>query len=181
MSANIVIQEGNVGKILNGTRRLVIHNSGGGTSVWILEEDVERKSKTINKNGTYYADDEGVYAYSQVTVNVTDGKVTGKKSDGNEYAVDEDGEGNLTETLVPSSIRVTTPPTKTEYDIGDLIDITGIIVTAYKGDGTVYGAVPNNELRINPTAAERDGPISVYWTRPEDDEELETSFNIIAN
>lgn len=180
MSANIVIQEGNVGKILNGTRRLIIHNSGGGTSLWILEEDIQVEDKNITKNGTYIADSEGLYGYSKAIVNVQSGKVTGKKDDGNEYAVDEDGE-YLIETLLPSSMRVTTPPTKIEYDIGDSIDITGIIVTAYKGDGTVYGVVPNNEIRIDPTKAERDGPVSVYWNRPEDEEELEASFNIIAN
>ncbi len=181
MSANIVISEGSTGKIFNGTKQLKIKATGGGISFWRPEDDAKRGTKTIKKNGTYKAKDDGLFAYSQVTVSVTDGKVTGKKSDGNEYAVDEDGEGNLTETLVPSSIRVTTPPTKTEYDIGDMIDITGIVVTAYKGDGTVYGTVPNNEIRIDPTVAEHDGDVSVYWSRPEDLEELETSFGIIAN
>lgn len=181
MSVNITIQEGNSGKIFNGTKKLKIQTSGGSYSYWVAEDDVQTGTKSIKSNGTYRSKDDNLYAYSQVTVSVTDGKVTGKKPDGNEYAIDEDGNGYLTETLVPSSIRITTPPTKTEYDIGDLIDITGIIVTAYKGDGTVYGAVPNNEIRIEPTVAEHDGAVAVYWSRPEDEEELETSFDIIAN
>ena len=38
----------------------------------------------------------------------------------------------------PSKIAVTTPPTKTEYYANEKIDYTGIVVTLYNTDGSVY-------------------------------------------
>lgn len=60
----------------------------------------------------------------------------------------EAGTGNLYLTVVWAqserpwsetelvSIAVTTQPTKTEYDVGDTLDLTGIVVTASYSDGT---------------------------------------------
>lgn len=57
----------------------------------------------------------------------------------------------------PHHIDITTLPTKTAYVDGESIDITGIVVTAYNEDGTVWtsnaypnGIIPINELSFTP-------------------------------
>ena len=69
---------------------------------------------------------------------------------------------------LPTSIGVVFPPNKTTYSQGQVIDITGLYVYAYDGDGNVWrgtgkpgdpyrsGRVPNNELTIEPKVARED-------------------------
>lgn len=66
--------------------------------------------------------------------------------------------------MEPQSIRVTTPPTKTEYYDGDKIDYSGIVVTLYNSDGSVYtddwhpdGVAAFNELDFPQQYAMVDG------------------------
>ena len=61
---------------------------------------------------------------------------------------------------MPAYIRITTPPTKTEYVDGDTIDFTGLVVTAYNEDDTPFtdrgwtnGDIPNNLLTFPVTVA----------------------------
>ncbi len=44
------------------------------------------------------------------------------------------------------SIAVTTMPSKLEYEPGDIINFSGIVVTGYDEDGNVVGEIPFNEL-----------------------------------
>lgn len=52
------------------------------------------------------------------------------------------GNGNVWEQISPEpakeieSIEITTPPTKTEYTVGEALDLTGMVVTATYTDGT---------------------------------------------
>ena len=61
---------------------------------------------------------------------------------------------------LPVRIAVTTPPTKTEYNDGEWIDFSGMVVTAYDENGDVWtnaeypdGTIPFNELDITPRKA----------------------------
>ncbi|MBR0367413.1 MAG: hypothetical protein IJH86_03345 [Clostridia bacterium] len=149
MSRNITIQEGGVGKQLT-VDKLKTNLVGGGTCLWVPEDDVALGSKRITENGTYRASDDGFYGYSQVTVTGI-GVATGKKQDGKEYTVMTDANGNLVEKSVPTSIAITTNPTKTAYDDGEQIDYTGMVVTAYDANGDVWdndGAYPNGVIPI---------------------------------
>lgn len=161
MSKNITIQEGGTDKSLNSIKKIKTSKQGGGSVLWIPEDDIDLGTKTITKNGTYKAKNDGKTGYSQVTVKVTNKAVGKDPSDGNDYSVNTDDNGNLVKTSLPSSITVTTPPTKTTYSSGEAIDTTGMVVTAYKADGTVWnsnssypnGVIPLNEITINPTTA----------------------------
>lgn len=55
-----------------------------------------------------------------------------------------------------NKIEVTTPPTKLEYEDGDNIDFTGIEVTAYREDNSVWGIVPFEELEFPVTVASKE-------------------------
>ena len=66
------------------------------------------------------------------------------------------GGGHITVAGGPTRIEVTTPPTKTEYNDGDIIDFTGIEVTAYREDDSVYGIVPFDELEFPVTIASKE-------------------------
>ena len=58
MSKNITIQEDGVGKQLT-VDKLKTNLVGGGTCLWVPEDDVALGSKRILKNGTYRASDDG--------------------------------------------------------------------------------------------------------------------------
>ena len=167
MSKNIIIQEGGVAKQLT-VDKLKTEVMSGGTMLWVPEEDVQLTTKYITEDGTYNASEDGYYGYSQVTVSGI-GTATGIGPDGNEHTVSPDPEtGNLVDEVIPSSIVVTTPPTMTSYIDGESIDITGIVVTAYKKDGTIWsdsthpgGVIPVSELSFNPTIAAFDAESAI--------------------
>ena len=142
---------------------------GASSTDWVQEDDTKAVSLKVTANGTYAAASAGKYGYDYVTVSVKGGSATGTGPDGNEHTVYPDPEtGKLIDEVIPSSIVVTTPPTVTTYQDGDTIDFTGIVVTAYKADGTVWsdadhpnGVIPVSELSFNPTRAEYDAESAV--------------------
>lgn len=170
MSKNIIIQEGGVNKNLNSIKKILTDEQDGGSCKWIPEDEAERGTKTITKNGTYKASDDDLYGYSKVTVNVTGGSgstpsssntpgssVTGKDpedEDGNEYSYTVNDDHEVIKTKIPSSIRVTKNPDKTSYQNGETINPSGIIVHAYYADGGDHGTILNSELTFEPLVAD---------------------------
>lgn len=172
MAQNIAIQEGNQGKQFGHINKLKISNQGGGTSLWVPEDEVRTKSLYVSENGTYLASKDEVYGYDEVTVNIAN-EVTGWKYDEDTGEIDglydievddddffiEDDEGEIGEEL-PTSIKITIPPKRTSYKRGEKIDLTGIEVTAYCYDGSVWfnedypdGIIPIEELDFDPKEA----------------------------
>lgn len=170
--AKVAITEGDKSRKFSGLKYLRTDLQGGGQCDWVSEELRELTTKTITKNGTYKISDEkgDYYGFSQVTVNVPNDKnkvigtdPTSSGGDGNEYEVERDEDtGALKKTVLPSSIHVDGLPTKTTYNDGEAINKAGIVVKAYKKDGTLYdysgyqqGAIPLSELTIEPTIADK--------------------------
>jgi len=170
MSKNITIQEGGVAKQLT-VDKLKTNVAGGGTCLWVSEDEVTLGSKTIVENGTFKASDEGLYGYSQVTVDKV-GAAVGKMptnapsaADGNEYMVtSSDGDDDLEFLKLASTIRVTTLPTTSAYDDGDTIDYTGMIVTKYDANGSSMGTIPLSELTLSVTEADYGSAYHEEWT-----------------
>lgn len=72
--------------------------------------------------------------------------------------------------VIPVSIEITTPPTKMSYVDGETIDVTGMVVSAYAYDETLWGYVPLYEITVSPETAEyTDGTqtITISWTNSE--------------
>lgn len=126
-------------------------------------------TKNISQNGTFRAIDDGVDGYSQVTVSGV-GEATAILpnpigGDNNEHYIKPNpSTGVVEDTVLPSSITITTMPTKTVYTNGETIDATGIVVKAYKNDGTLWtssaysdGIIPLSELVLDPTKASMSG------------------------
>jgi len=161
MSKNISIQEGGVAKQLS-VDKLQTDLVGGGSQLWVPEDEVHLTTKHISENGTYRASDDGYYGYSEVTVNGV-GVARGKDSNGNAaVAYTDPSTGDLVMETVPSSIRVITIPTDKSgvYQDGDTITKTGMVVKAYLESGAEYdvtgypnGVIPNEELAISPMTA----------------------------
>ncbi len=157
MSKNIVIQEGGVGKQLTADK-LKTNLVGGGTCLWVPEDETILGTKIITENGTYKASDDGYYGYSEVTVSGI-GTATGTDGDGDEAVAHTDP---VTEELVtdkvPSSIVVVTPPTNRYgiYTDGQTIETDGMVVKAYLASGGEYGTVPLSEITMQPTTATYD-------------------------
>lgn len=147
MSKNIIIQEGGVPRQLTADK-LRTNQIGGGTCDWVPEDAVRLTTKSVNQNGTYTASDDGFYGYSAVTVSGV-GVASGRGADGNDYIARTGSGGTLDVTKVPSSIKVTTPPTFTgAYIDGATIDYSGMIVTAYDKNGQSMGELQLSDLTL---------------------------------
>lgn len=159
MSKNIIIQEGGIGKQLT-VDKLKTNLVGGGSCLWVPEDEMTLGTKYISENGTYKASDDGYYGYSEVTVSGV-GSVTGKDPDGSgdDASATVDPEtGDITITKLPSRIEVITPPTNPYgiYQDGQAISTNGMVVKGYFNSGGEYGTVPNSEITLNPTQAHYD-------------------------
>lgn len=158
MSKNITIQEGGLAKQLTANK-LKTNLVGGGTCLWVPEDETQLGTKIITENGTYKASDDGYYGYSEVTVSGV-GSVTGTDGDGDEATVTTGGDGELVITKNPSSIKVDTPPSLLVYSNGETIDFSGIVVKAYLKSGGIWsdsshpnGIIPFSELVFPDTTA----------------------------
>jgi hypothetical protein len=180
MSKNIVIQEGGIGKQLT-VDKLKTNEVGGGTCLWIPEDEALLAQKTITENGTYKAKDDGLYGYSEVVVDVPGGSgsstpggtgssIVGKDSNGNDVLATIDTNGNIVETVLPEYIKVITPPDADYFIDGDPIDLDGIVVKAYTKDDELWehegysgGVIPVSELVADPANADITQAIEDEW------------------
>lgn len=92
---------------------------------------------------------------------LTDLSFTGLNDLGIPELVSLDMDFNIQEDELPASIEIVTPPNKLEYQDGERIDLTGMVVTAKKTDGSTWtsakypnGHIPLGELIIEPTQAD---------------------------
>lgn len=136
---------------------------GGSAVTWVPDADTICDQLKVTANGTYSAAEAGKYGYDYVVVSVPGSSVTGRDPDtGEEVEVHPDPEtGEIVTTVLPTEIRVITPPAKTDYADGETIDYSGIVVHAYSSTGQDMGAVPFNELVFPVTTADAS---SGEWT-----------------
>lgn len=149
MSANISIKEGGQARSFGPVAALMVQGNDGQYYPWVPESERQLDTLSVTKNGVYQAKKLGVYGWRSFSVNVpTDQGVTGKDpTTGQQVAVGVDPTtGELTETVVPVRIEVTTLPTKTTYVDGETIEYNGMVVTAYYADGTEYRKLSEDEL-----------------------------------
>lgn len=165
MAKNVSMQQNGVASAMSAIDKLRTQVVGGGSCTWIPEDSTRQRGIVITQNGTYEASSYSAQSFSQVVVNVPvnegggsggsggSGAVIGRLPDGNDYQFDVDENGDIVQTKVPTSIRVTTPPNKVDYTEGETYDFAGIVVTAYDGNGESMGEVPFEELVFDPTIA----------------------------
>lgn len=149
MSANTSIKEGGKARAFGPVAALMVQGDDGKYLPWVPESERQLGTKSVNKNGVYQAKKDGVYGWRSFSVNVpTDQGVTGTDpTTGQQVAVGVGPTGELTETVVPTEIRVETPPTFTgPYGDRAYIDFSGLTVAAYGEDGNKKQDVPFNEL-----------------------------------
>lgn len=160
MSRIAKIDEGGTQRTFTQVGKLSTNLQGGGVCYWVPEDERELGSKSINQNGSYVAEQDGLYGYDEVTVNIPNaGGVTGKDPvTGEDVTVTVDPEtGELEETIVPYAIQIEQLPTQLIYTEGQTIDYTGIIVGAYDSRGNRLQEVPFAELIFTETTAHSSG------------------------
>ena len=153
---------------------------------WVPETERQTDDKHITENGTYTAENEGLYGYDKIDVSVPNtGSMSGKGADGNDYSITIDDNGYIVETKIPSAIRIETLPAQLLYTEGDTIDYSGIVVGAYDSQGNRMQEVPFSELFFPVNTAHSDGMtmgdaqhLPVQWNRPSDNLLLEDYFDI---
>jgi hypothetical protein len=135
---NVSISEGNQPRIFSPVKKVRVNLQAGGTVDLVPKSSVSTGTLYATKRGHYAAKDDGYVGYSKVYVDVPE-------------SIDGTGEdGGWTD--LPDEIRVTTPPTKTTYSVGEIIDYTGMVVVAYKNsriwqnENYPNGVIPINEL-----------------------------------
>ena len=175
MGANIIITEVNEPKTLTDLDELKTPKVGGGYEYWVRKSDTKLTTKHVSKNGTYTAKSDGYYGFDKVNVNVrggngsadSHGRPTGgdikpggagsavvgtDPTTGNDVVVGVDSTGTLVTTPIPTSIVLVTPPTKTDYNDGETIDLSGAVVVAKMADGTTWTDAdhPNGHVSCTP-------------------------------
>ena len=152
---------------------------GGSAVTWVPDADTICDRLDVTANGSYSAAEAGKYGYDYVVVSVPGSSVTGRDPDtGEEVEVHPDPEtGEIVTTVLPTEIRVITPPAKTDYAAGETIDYTGIAVHAYSSTNTDLGALAFSELEFPMSVAEA-AVVPVQWPRTPDGAVLETTFSI---
>lgn len=68
MAKNIIIEEGGTEKRFNNVKKLRTPLQGGGTCDWVPQNELA--AKTVTDRGTYTASSDGLYGYTQVTVDI---------------------------------------------------------------------------------------------------------------
>ncbi len=155
MSKNIIIQESGQGKQFTAVK-LKTNVVGGGTCLWVPEDEARLGTKYISDNGTYKASADGYYGYSEVTVNGI-GTATGRDADGDDARTTTDPTtGDLITEKIIDSIGITSLPSVTSYQDGATIDFSGLVVHGYSSTGRDLGEIALSKLNIQPTVAEYD-------------------------
>lgn len=158
------IQEG--GKpVLLSARLLKTNLQGGGTCLWVPEDEVNLDTKYVDRSGTYTARADGCYGYSQITVSGVDVEIK-KDDDGDDVAEITDG-GETRKEKLPSEIRIENELDFVgPYNEGDNLIFNGIIVKGYTASGKLWsdanhpgGVIPLSELNFSPAVAHCDGTI----------------------
>ena len=171
-SGTNTIKEGDESKALT-LQMLEVKKQGGGTEFFVRKNDVKLGTKSVTQNGTYTAAADGKYGFSQFSVNVrggngsadSHGKPTGgdikpggagsavvgtDPETGNDEFVGVDEDGVLVTTPVPSGIQIVTLPTKTDYNAGETMVYTSLVVKMVNRDGSTYTDAdhPNGHLSL---------------------------------
>lgn len=73
MSKNVIIAEGSTGRRMPDVSKVLTLRPTTGSDLWVPVDERLSRTKYITKNGTFYATDEELYAFSKVTVNVPGG------------------------------------------------------------------------------------------------------------
>lgn len=154
---NVSIKEGNENKIFGSVNYLKTKLYAGGTTDWVPEEEKRLTSKWISKNGTYLAQEEKdyngnpYYGFDVVDVDILEDELYGWLDGDFGLLSLEDGLFKFSD--LPTNIQVDVPPTKTTYQYGESIDFTGLVVKAYRENGTLWtsnkypaGVIPFSEL-----------------------------------
>lgn len=73
MAKNVIIAEGSTGRRMPDVSKVLTLRPTTGSDLWVPVDERLSRTKYITKNGTYYATEEELYAFSKVTVNVPGG------------------------------------------------------------------------------------------------------------
>lgn len=138
--------------VLLSARLLKTNLQGGGTCLWVPEDEVNLESKYVEHSGTYRASADNCYGYSQITVSGVDVEIT-QDEDGDDVAEITDG-GETREEKLPSEIRIEREPDFVgPYGDRAYISFTGLVVKAYTESGRLWtnenhpnGIIPISEL-----------------------------------
>ena len=114
--------------------------------VYGLDPDTGDDKFIITDEDNYIVETDPIETEGINNINMDNGAISGIDGDGNEVGITIDDSGNIEVNGLPSRIEVTTMPRKTEYVRLEVLDLTGIVVTAYNEDGSVWGIVPLEEI-----------------------------------
>lgn len=183
MAKNIIIEKDGLLTAFSASK-IRTRDPDEGYKYWIPLDETQLAEKNINENGTYVAAAGGFYGYGRVVVDVDEGGIVGTAADGNDYYVVVDENHAFVFNLMPSAMTIDTMPTKRSYTQGETVDLTGMVVKAYDGNGAIWedanyqdGIIPLEEIDYTPKKATSTS-VTIKWNRPHDHKELQATFSI---
>ncbi len=82
---------------------------------------------------------------------------------------------------VLESIAVTTPPAKTSYTVGEVLDLTGLVVTATYSDGSSGVVTEYSTLPASGSTLDTAGTLTITVSYTEGDVTKTTTFDVLVN
>lgn len=160
MSKNVILSEGYAGRRMPNVERILTLRPTSGSDLWVPVDERLSRQKYITKNGTFYATDEELYAFSKVTVNVTGGvqgvttpTVTTPISNTSPDATPDIDQrtGQLNDvTIAIEALDQTTSPTAAPQAVGT----SGSSIYGMDSDGKYYTVSVNSYGEIVKTPTE---------------------------
>lgn len=110
MTKNITVQEHGEPKEFEGVARLDTKLMGGSAMTWLPDDETTAGKLDITENGEYLAANDGLYGYSEITVNVPiegrDRCVFGYERDAKVAVMACTRDGNLMARMFPSYVKI---------------------------------------------------------------------------
>ena len=174
MKKNIIIKQDGTQTTFNNVEKIKLKDLEGEAENWVWLEGTALNPLVATANGTYIAADDGYYGYSTVTAKGVGATVFRAKAvtqlngqaltPGNEYVLQKDAStGQVSAELLPSQLRITQNPTKTQYADGETINLAGIALYAKAADGTTWedsqhqgGLISVSDIDFTPHIAQAD-------------------------
>lgn len=163
MDRRVIIREGMRDFRLEGVSRIVTDNAELGEDEWVCVDEMPMQQRFINANGSYDAKEEGLFAYSKLTVNVSGGGVGSTQPTkpgpyGSTVRDDDKQQGTLPKSPAGTVPRVSPSEPQVPPSVGNAVvgidPATGnLSVASVKRDGTVgVRPIPDSIAILTPPA-----------------------------
>lgn len=100
MSKTIIIERGGTAETWEDLSKILTKAVDGQSIYWLFIDETRVMPLAVNLNGSYSADNKGLYGFNLISVSVPGNSITGIGDDGKTYTATVDLDGNIVMTEV---------------------------------------------------------------------------------